>query len=241
METMQNEDDKRREEMLKRLQERENRKNRIDRKLTELQEKGVKEAILITSDGTREKHRFGQTGYGQFLIMAPRKKRRGYLIDYNVYVDAEAPQTRTVNKADEWTKQMKRAYRMLSESGLWPEINTSIEIGLEFGYDRMQELLEIVRSPLEYREKIEKLRSIDPRLIVKSKFDPNEDAIRGDLFDEFLWYPIKIKKMYFGKHWTPMRLQQIADALAKGQDLRISRDRTSYDVSFEYNAAKKMA
>lgn len=180
-------------------------------------------------------------GNNSFLVWARRCTRRGhwYHSFYEEVVAIEPIPESKVDEATKWLKSWTKALNMINESGLWEDLKTDIELGLSIGYNKIKQAYFAYWSTSGNDTRIDAIRAVDDRLIGKTP-EGIEYICTRVVWD--MNGPAKIKKMYFGKYDNGRHLGYIADAMAIKKPYSSSRITTpGYDVSFEYNADKKMA
>jgi len=186
-------------------------------------------AIIRTKDGMKDKRRIVNEGQSLFVLEKGSKIWGERRYSWNEKWDCiEVKIKDEEDKKKKWEKSLKRALEMLKESGLWADIKEDIETVLAIGYEKVKKALEIEDLPSiegesynEWKERIKR---------EKSKIDERLEKIN-------LWhlgYPLKIKKMYFGRGNEHI-FAEIALALKNKKEYDTGRIRTNYDVSFSYN------
>lgn len=182
------------------------------------------------------------------LILQDHSRKYGYpVIDYQGLLEIRAIKKRAVDPAEKWQKQICRAIALLEESGLWPEIRETLNLGLAIGYTKLKTVESIVNNYQNgetWDEKIARqvqlAKAFEPR-VIKTRDDGSEY-----ISTELVWHWLnpKIKKMHFGKA-SPGYLDRIADSLRKKEATELrwrpAPPERGYDVSFSYNPESRRA
>lgn len=211
----------------------------IIQKAEEIYNKGIREVNLIYSDRV-EKKRIGRTAEGSILIMANRSRRRGYYLSSNLtdLKDIQAIEQKPIS--EKWLKSIDKAIKILSISGLWLNVLEELKTAKNIGYEKLQKarIIDNTTYKEDYnenkKEQLNKLKELDIRF-----FKINEEG--QEVFNYNFWnytYPLKIKKMYFGKWNNNEKLKQIEQALKDKNKIHIS-GQNGYDVSFDYDGLNK--
>lgn len=223
-------------------------KQELINKGLKLLEEGNNKVNFIYSDGNKDKRRlFNNDG---LCVIGKGRKNKGHRIDmynYQDVINIEPIKETPLNI--KWEKSIKKAITYLEQSGLWEKNLNDLKLALDIGFYKLQEAYKIINNNYtkDYYEnkkiQIEKIKELEPRLTYETEKDKETRLTTTCLKTSILWYmtyPLKIKKMNFGKYDNEVKLKQIAEALKNKEKISID-GRTSYDVSFEYNPETKRA
>jgi len=201
---------------------------------------------FLMSNGEKVKQRLGKTGDNRIIYLKKGSTRRGYYLNDYYNSNAEIvdiiPIISNTNIADTWRKSIDKAIKLLECSGLWPNILIDLKLARDIGYENIRKAYDttnakFVEGYTENNIEIAKhIKAIDPRLV-------SVNSETGNEYYNTLWqmaYPLKIKKMNFGKYRNPTNLQMIKEGIIKKEKVSVAGD-NGYDVSFEYNPEKNMA
>ena len=172
------------------------------------------------------------------------------------------------SEKEKWEQAYKKIIKLLSESGLWPSIKERCETLLSYGYDVWKQMLELEYQKYYKNEDDffisktgKKSYQIENKELKNSLLREFNLSNYGDLIQkypayfysdtynlhfgsEFEYHIPRFKSMYFGVFNKNIK-SQILYALKNHENYSSGRtdkwDKTSYDVSFEYNAEKNMA
>ena len=169
---------------------------------------------------------------GHVFIYAPGRRKYGwrftdqeFLKDYNIIPGR--------TKTEEWHKRLKRAVKCLNESGLSPDIKTVFEQCLTMTYDEHKELSKMYWSKKMDGELLKKWVAFRNKFPFAFGIDANgNEFIKSDYVYEIS--ECRLKSMYFGKDINSSIKDELKEAISRKQAYRLSRIRTSYDVSVEY-------
>lgn len=194
---------------------------------------GVLRAKIEYWNGQVENRRISRNKEGSaFAVFAKNSRTRGYWhheFRNIVSLDVSLKPPAQTDIAEQWRKSWVKALGMATVSGLWPELQKDIRLGLEIGYDTIQKAYDAYWVD-STNDTVVRVGAIEPRLI--------GITLEGQSYVDtsILWTmstPAKIKKMYFGKHSSDYYLRMIEEAMRKEKALSF-RTRARYDVSFEY-------
>lgn len=165
---------------------------------------------------------FYNDAYG-LCVYKRRSHRRGFQVTYHDTGTWESlsPKESILNAAQRWKRSWQKVEKYLAASGFWKERLNAVRLGLEIGYEKIQQASKADHAG-PYETCKERILAIDPRLT-----------------DTFLYWnmsrPAKVKAMYFSKfHERNARYRkQIAEAVAQKKALSV-HDQASYDTTFEY-------
>jgi len=193
-------------------------------------------ATGVHPDGTKVKLRLFKTGE-DICYFKKGSHKRGYRVDeYNTFIDI-LPVKHYKSTQKKWESGWKKTKAKMEASGLWKELVKEIEIALDIGYDKMQDLYTKYWEIQDEDKKLEYVKQVDKRLIgMNSEL---EFYIKSSLIWNYARCP-KVKKMYFGKYKTPEALDSIQKAMQNKTKLS-EYGKASYDVSFEYNPEQNKA
>lgn len=182
------------------------------------------ETIFVTAKGKRNK------GY-RFTA----NKEGVYISNYGIGNDINLLKIPTKeNENIQWQKRLKRAVKLLNESGLWSNIKEVYENLLKYNIT-----LEEKKKIYDLDEWNDHNPAVDYCKEKGYNFMINE---KGRIKTDYIWEisRCELKSMYFGKYDNRYDKERIKKALEDKTELSL-RSRANYDVSFEYNPEKKYA
>ncbi len=196
-------------------------------------------AIFTYENGDKAKKRLGISSYGGVMVFRKYAKRYGYdirnVLRGVVNIRIQKPR---YSKAEKWQRSWKKVIAKLQKSGLWKLALEDYKLGLEIGYEKIQEAYKAYWE--EYENAAERVLAVDSRLVGYTDTEENEKPY---VKTQILWYmyrSAKIKKMYFGKYNNQRYLEQIKEAMESKTSCHVCA-RASYDVSFEYKPESNRA
>lgn len=194
----------------------------------EVVEKGKKRRLRASIPPNDKEHVF---------VYSYRAKRYGHYYDINTFMKLfDICTQRRVSdeseKTEKWRKAMKRAVKCMDESGLWTNIK-EIFVNLLNSDMTWEEHLQMHK---DYWRDFVKDTSICDKYREKYPFIVNENGIiNSDYIDNISF--CKLKSMYFGYDNKDLKLK-IKQAITERRNYKSPSRRTSYDVSFSYDAQK---
>jgi len=194
------------------------------------------EAIGIDPDGNKIKFRLFKTSDNIVGYFRKGSRKRGYRLENQNLLDI-LPITHYKQNDKKWQDGWKKVRARLEASGLWKNLISEINIALDIGYDKMQDLYKKYWDIQDEAEKLAYIKQVDTRLIDTN--DEGKEYIKSSIIWSYAKLP-KVKKMYFGKYKTPHILEQIQKAM-ESKTKTSQYGRASYDISFEYNPEKNKA
>lgn len=213
---------------------------KIQEKAQTLLDKGIKKVYLIHSDGSKEKRGIFKSTIGRLCVYSKGSRRRGYpILDVENLKDIQ--EIKEKPESEKWEKSIDKVISLLEKSGLWKELLEKFKIAKSIGWEKLQDAYKIYEEKYKedyyenQKEIILRIKKIDERLIRKSEDKEFYDT-------DILWnmvFPLKIKKMNFGKYQNNLILKKIKDAIQKKAKYSSGRIQVNYDVSFEYDGDNK--
>lgn len=188
------------------------------------------------------------------FVYAKGKRRYGYRVAYDEFVSYFEPKIKSAeDETIVWHRALNNIRNHLLKSGLWPNVLQEVEMLLKMNYADFMLLYEYrwcsgdftkswgTAHVVSNKSAAEK-QALAQQVIQKYPFvrdTTNSCGLNTALFSEMYVRP-KLKSMFFGalnKHYK----EQIALALNEKRTYSTGRVRCNYDVSFEYNAERRMA
>ena len=213
-------------------------------KAKEFLNKGINYVNFVYTNGHKEKRRLFKSQDNEICVIGKGRKNKGHYVsdEYNLKDIQEI--TKKVTELQSWERKIDKAIKLLEKSGLWKDVLENLKLTKKIGYNKVQECYKLTNAEFKegyYEnqvERVNKIKEIEPRLIKINKETGKEYYNTSILW--YLVYPLKIKKMNFGRYSNKDKLKLIKKAMQKKQKI-LESGRTSYDVSFEYNPEKNMA
>lgn len=140
-----------------------------------------------------------------------------------------------VDENEQWHKDLLRVVKRLEKSGLWPEICEVMQNLIKVDYTVYKQLYAVYWN-INATWTEETRGYVEQYPFFKGE---SRNGLNGSYFSE-MFYKLKTKSMYFGDYNSKCK-EEIARALAAHQSYNTGRIMCSYDVSFEYDAAKNKA
>lgn len=176
--------------------------------------------------------------YYEICVFAPKSRKRGWFYkpeDFITTFDIK-PKSAT-NEGEQWKKRLKRAVKILDESGLWDGKKEFFQNLLMVDYIDLQDIRRSFNWTDEsHKELYEQYGRKYPFMFFKAldeKFHFEPDYISG-------LSECRLKSMYFGKTRNTEIKERLAAAMERKENFN-ERAYTSYDVSVEYNPDTKRA
>ena len=190
-------------------------------------------------DAAGEKCRLTKELSGTIFRYAPRKSRRGWRYSAEDALKQYTLLESSEDKKVKWKKDVEKVVKKLSDSGLWPELKVKFENLAKVDYDDLEAIKERYNNALwsDKDDVNEHIKVYGADLVNKYPF-----IFENGIDTFYLWSlsSPKIKPMYFGKWRNASEKEAIKKALQEKRKY-ITRARTSYDVTFEYDPEKNKA
>ena len=172
--------------------------------------------------------RYAQEDENTFFVYAPNKKRYGWRMHKDDFLRTYTPIPS--DEGTKWKRKINTIIKRLEKSGLWPEMLERFKNLQELSYDEWKQ----VRS-LYWSEGI----CLQEQDVIKT----HPFLMSNGTIDS--WYiceqtECRTKSMHFGC-FDHLYKAEIKRALEEEKDYSVYRAPASYDVSYEYNVAKKKA
>lgn len=207
--------------------------------IVEKNPRGV-QATLTYESGKKVRRRLAISTNGGLMYMYPRSRSLGCILNglsirreriADIQIKVRPP------VEERWMRNWTKVLERLRKSGLWADVAKDVEDALAIGYEKINTARVAYWRQYEGEDREQArgdaIKQIDPRL-VNDKGYPRTSIIW------YMYYPAKIKKMYFGKRWNKMHLATIAQAMRDERKCEVI-GYSSYDVSFGYDPTTRRA
>ena len=179
------------------------------------------------------------------FIFAKGKRRYGYRKSTDIF-DKYFTIIPPKDETEEWHKRIRRALKVMNESGLWSDLKPMLESLLLITLDDKREILNMHHTMwnIEFDKSISEAERQKKRenilQIMEEKYpfalytdDKGGRYINSDFVSDFS--NVSLKTMYFGRQ-NGYYKAKIKEALSNKQSYKTGRVRVQYDNSFSYNA-----
>ena len=177
-----------------------------------------------------------EDAYPNYVFVFFKGKRRfGLRLSQDFFfANFEVLPEKAVDKEKQWHDRLSKAIAYLEESGLWENIKVVYKNLLTMSYDDHEQLKNL---PFNFDGEADALKEKYPFAFGIDEHN-GKTFVKSDYVYELS--DCRMKTMNFGKYDTDSQRENIKQAIAEGKDYD-AFGRTSYDVSFRFDAERKRA
>ena len=182
-----------------------------------------------------------------YFVFLKGKKRYGYRYPLSAFLEMYG----VIEKADadktaQWHRRLRRAIKLMKESGLWLDLVPKYEKYLAMTWEDLTELRNLywsIQSTVRDVSVADRVKAYQPyadKYPWAFSYDSTGDLkLIWDLMTEIT--DCKLKSMYFGKYDNRRIKDEIQRAIAEKRAYSRDRLEVKYDVSFSYDPERGKA